>query len=98
MTRLRLSAFNGFFDKWRWLVYVFTFLSALGFGVVTPNLRLNKVEAQQVRDHEALVQTTEYMRVLATATCLRQEPATNNDMLDLLCDRVLHDRSVMKLP
>lgn len=99
---MTMAAVNLWLDKNRWLIAAGVILTALGFGVVTPNLRLGNLEAQQKQDHSQLMTTTQYLRILATAQCLSDRPQVLNgrgrDLLELMCDRVLNDPANLQLP
>lgn len=91
---------NTWLDRNRWFVAAGVGLGLLGFGVITPNIRLTNVEAQQALDHKQLEVTTAYMRVLATAQCLELSEASRkqNTLLDYMCERVLADHNNLRLP
>lgn len=94
-----LDSINAIVDHYKALIYVISVLALFGFGVVTPNLRLDKLEAQQVSDHKALTATTQYLRILATAQCLKEvEGAPSTDLMKYLCARVLTDQDNLRLP
>jgi hypothetical protein len=99
-TARRIGALNHFFDEWRAIVYIATAGGLFGSGVLLPNVRIAKLEAQQSADHKALAETTQYLRVLATATCLSDDTTrkADNRMMTLLCDRVLRDQSILAMP
>jgi hypothetical protein len=100
----KLSSLNQFFDEWRAMIYIATILGFLSTGIVLPNIRISNLEAEQKKDRLALNETTSYMRVLATATCLEKRSAlvdirpNGADLMTLLCDRVLDDLTILALP
>jgi hypothetical protein len=94
---MTVESANQFFDKWRWMVSLVGVLSILGATVAWPGQRISRLEEQRAADHVALVATTTYLRVLATAQCLN-DSTPQNTMLALMCNRVLSDPSVLALP
>ncbi len=90
------KSLNHFFDEWRAIIYIATAVGLFSTGVILPSLRIGRLEAQQLSDQKTLATTTEYMRVLATATCLDKQP--RSDLMAILCDRVLHDPTILAPP
>lgn len=97
MTTPKLGKVNAFFDEWRAIVYLATALGIFSGGVIVPNLRISQLQAEQKKDRQALAETTDYLRVLATAQCL-DDSRPQNKLMELLCNRVVNDKTILALP
>lgn len=91
------GSLNRFFDEWRAIIYIATALGLVGTGVLLPNARITRLEAQQAKDRRAADATAQYMRVLATATCLDDNKPKGN-LMTALCARVMRDNAMLELP
>jgi hypothetical protein len=94
---MTIAMINSFFDKWRWVGALIAVLGVMGVSVAWPGTRITKLEEQRIDDRAQLDKTTGYMRLLATATCLRDDHKENT-LLAQMCARVLSDPTVFELP
>ena len=92
-----LNSLNALADRWRWVLSLVGLLGIMGVSVAWPGQRISRLEEQHSADHAALVATTQYLRVLATAQCLSDSTPRSN-LMALMCSRVLSDQTIFAPP